>query len=176
MLSPKEFVDTHRPAGGRRSSKRDSIVNIFLRQEGHLSAEEFVDLIRHEDPRISRATIYRTLQWMVETGIARRVDFGGGKFRFEHAYRHPRHFHLICKRCHQSFEFLSSDIELLIEEVAASRNFAPAESVRGVPGRTTDRSFGLPGGFCVCTRCPSRRNCHRTKRVDVLYAGGPNRA
>ena len=48
---------------------------------------------------------------MVDAGIARRVDFGDGRFRFEHAYRHPRHFHLICKSCNHSFEFLSSDIE-----------------------------------------------------------------
>ena len=55
---------------------------------------------------------------MVDAGIARRVDFGEGRFRFEHSYRHPRHFHLICKTCNQSFEFLSSDIETLVEEVA----------------------------------------------------------
>ena len=38
---------------------------------------------------------------MVEAGIARKVDFGEGRFRFEHSYRHPRHFHLICKTCNQ---------------------------------------------------------------------------
>ena len=111
------------PEGGKRSSKRDRIVDVFLRQEGHLTADNLVDLIRREDQRISRATIYRTLQWMVDAGIARKVDFGEGRFRFEHSYRHPRHFHLICKTCNQSYEFLSSDIEALIEEVAAARNF-----------------------------------------------------
>ena len=96
---------------------------MFLRQEGHLSADDLVDLIRQEDHRISRATVYRTLQWMVDAGIARKVDFGEGRFRFEHWYRQPRHFHLICKTCNRSFEFLSSDIEGLVEEVAAARNF-----------------------------------------------------
>lgn len=134
MQSASEFVDTRRPAGGRRSSKRDLIVQVFLRQEGHLSAEELADLIRAADKRISRATVYRTLQWMVDAGIAGRVDFGGGKFRFERAYRHPRHFHFICKTCHQSFEFLSSDIEALIEEVAAAREFAPRQSMLQVYG------------------------------------------
>lgn len=129
MLSPAEFVDTHRPAGGRRSTKRDLIVDVFLRQSGHLTADELVDLVRSTDRRISRATIYRTLQWMVDAGIARRVDFGAGKFKFETAYRHPRHFHLICKSCQRSFEFLSSDIEGLIEEVAAAREFRPSQSV-----------------------------------------------
>jgi len=90
--------------------------------------------IRREDARISRATIYRTLQWMVDAGIARRVEFGDGRFRFEHSYRHPRHFHLICKTCNQSSEFLSSDIEALIEEVAAARNFTARQSVLQIYG------------------------------------------
>ena len=79
---------------------------------------------------------------MVDAGIARKVDFGEGRFRFEHSYRHPRHFHLICKTCNRSSEFLSSDIEALIEEVAAARSFAARQSVRadlrhlrGVPHR-----------------------------------------
>ena len=140
--SATEFVERLRPAGGRRSGKRDFIVNVFLRQEGHISAEHLVDLIRREDERISRATIYRTLQWMVEAGIARRVDFGEGRFRFEHSYRHPRHFHLICKTCNQSFEFLSSDIETLLEEVAVARRFSARQSVLQIYGTCEACSTG----------------------------------
>ena len=123
-----------KPDGGKRSSKREQIVNVFLRQEGHLSADDLVDIIRREDHRISRATVYRTLQWMVDAGIARKVDFGEGRFRFEHSYRQPRHFHLICKSCHRSFEFLSSDIEALVEEVASARSFSPSQSVVQIYG------------------------------------------
>jgi Fur family ferric uptake transcriptional regulator len=139
------------PTGGKRSSKREQIVNVFLRQEGHLSADDLVDLIRRDDHRISRATVYRTLQWMVDAGIARKVDFGEGRFRFEHSYRQPRHFHLICKTCHRSFEFLSSDIEGLVEEVAAARGFTASQSVVQIYGtceecRTGKRSTG-PDGY-----------------------------
>ncbi len=134
MQSATEFVETRRPVGGRRSGKRDVIVRVFLQQAGHISADELVAIVRREDARISRATIYRTLQWMVDAGMARRVDLGEGKFRFEHSYRHPRHFHLICKSCNQLFEFLSSDIEALIEEVASARQFEPAQSVLQVFG------------------------------------------
>ena len=127
-------VQRLKPAGGKRSSKREQILNVFLRQEGHLSADDLVDLIRGEDQRISRATVYRTLQWMVEAGIARKVDFGEGRFRFEHSYRHPRHYHLICKTCNRSSEFLSSDIEALVDEVATARNFAASQSVVQIYG------------------------------------------
>src|SRR6187401_2799719 len=142
MESTSAYLESLRPAGSKRSSKRDFIVNVFLRQEGHLTADNLVDLIRREDQRISRATIYRTLQWMVDAGIARRVDFGEGRFRFEHSYRHPRHFHLICKSCNQSFEFLSSDIETLVEEVAAARHFAARQSVLQIYGTCEACSTG----------------------------------
>jgi Fur family ferric uptake transcriptional regulator len=127
-------LDRVRPAGTKRSSKRDFILNTFLGQEGHLSADDLVDLIRREDRRISRATIYRALQWMVDAGIARKVDFGEGRFRFEHSYRHPRHFHLICKTCSRSFEFLSSDIEAIVEEITAARGFTQRQSVLQIYG------------------------------------------
>ena len=142
--STATFIDSLRPAGSKRSSKRDLIVNVFLRQQGHLTADDLVDLIRQEDQRISRATIYRTLQWMVDAGIARKVDFGEGRFRFEHSYRHPRHFHLICKTCSRSFEFLSSDIETLIEEVATARGFAQAQSVLQIHGECDACRTGRP--------------------------------
>ena len=108
MEPQSEYLNRLRPSGGRRSTKRELIVNVFLGQQGHLSADDLVTLIRAKDDKISRATVYRTLQWMVSAGIARKVDFGEGRFRFEHSYRHPRHFHLICKTCNRSFEFLSS--------------------------------------------------------------------
>jgi Fur family ferric uptake transcriptional regulator len=119
---------------GKRSSKREQIINVFLSQDGHLSADDLVDLIRKQDRRVSRATVYRTLQWMVDAGVARKVDFGEGRFRFEHSYRQPRHFHLICKTCHKSFEFLSSDIEAVVTEVSAERNFQASQSVVQVYG------------------------------------------
>ena len=144
MDSQSAYLESLRPAGSKRSSKRDFIVNVFLRQEGHLTADDLVDLIRREDQRISRATIYRTLQWMVDAGIARKVDFGEGRFRFEHSYRHPRHFHLICKSCNRSFEFLSSDIEALLEEVATARNFTPRQSVLQIHGTCETCRTGRP--------------------------------
>ena len=143
-MEPTAYLESLRPAGSKRSSKRDLIVNVFLRQEGHLTADDLFDLIRREDQRISRATVYRTLQWMVDAGIARKVDFDEGRFRFEHSYRHPRHFHLICKTCNRSFEFLSSDIEALIEEVAAARSFTARQSVLQIHGTCEACRTGRP--------------------------------
>src|SRR3954471_23576360 len=135
-------ISNLRPAGGKRSSKRDRILNIFLRQEGHLSADDLFDLVRKAEPGIGRATVYRTLQWMVDADIARKVDFGEGRSRYEPSYRHPRHFHLICTRCHRSSEFLISDVEALMEEVAAARGFTASQSVVQIYGTCEDCRTG----------------------------------
>jgi Fur family ferric uptake transcriptional regulator len=138
-----------RPEGGKRSTKRQLILNVFLRQEGHLSADDLFELVRKEDPRLGRATVYRTLQWMVEAGVARKVDFGEGRFRYEHSYRHPRHFHLICKSCNRSAEFLSSDIETLLEEVALARRFRARQSVVQIYGECEECATGRPSAAGV---------------------------
>jgi Fur family ferric uptake transcriptional regulator len=127
-------ITSIRPAGGKRSTKRDRILEIFLKQEGHLSADDLVEVVRRDAPGIGRATVYRTLQWMVGAGVARKVDFGEGRSRFEPSYRHPRHYHLICTTCHRSSEFLSSDVEALMEEIASARNFTPAQQVVQIYG------------------------------------------
>jgi Fur family ferric uptake transcriptional regulator len=142
MDRPLPDITALRPAGGKRSTKRDRILEIFLRQEGHLSADDLVDVVHREAPGVGRATVYRTLQWMVGAGIARKVDFGEGRSRYEPSYRHPRHYHLICNTCHRSSEFLSSDIESLIEEVAAARSFAATQQVVQIYGTCDDCRTG----------------------------------
>jgi len=107
-----------------------------------VSADELVELVRRKAAGIGRATVYRTLQRMVDAGIARKVDFGEGRSRFEPSHRHPRHFHLICTQCHRSSEFLSSDIESLMEEVAAARGFAAREAVVQISGTCEDCRTG----------------------------------
>src|ERR1700750_1637218 len=134
MDRPIPDISTLKPVGGKRSSKRDRILNVFMRQQGHLSGDDLCALVRKEDPGIGRATVYRTLQWLVGAGIARKVDFGDGRSRFEPSYRHPRHFHLICSNCHSSSEFLSSDVESLLEEIAAARQFTTRQATVQIHG------------------------------------------
>ena len=149
MDRPLPDLSSLRPPGGKRSSKRDTVLSAFLRQEGHVSADDLFETVRRVDSGIGRATVYRTLLWMVEAGIARKVDFGEGRSRYEPSYRHPRHFHLICNECHRSSEFLSSDVEALMEEIAAARQFVPTQAVVQIYG--------------TCQEC---RTGTKTQRLD----------
>ncbi|MBI4484853.1 MAG: transcriptional repressor, partial [Acidobacteria bacterium] len=141
---PRHLPDlsTLRPPGGKRSTQRDRILQVFLRQQGHLTADDLFALVRREHSGVGRATVYRSLQWMVDAGIARKVDFGEGRSRYEPSYRHPRHFHLICTTCHRSSEFLSSDVESLMEEIANARGFEAAQTVVQIYGTCEDCRTG----------------------------------
>ena len=132
--------------GGKRSTKREQILGTFLKQEGHLSADDLFDLVRRQHPGVGRATVYRSLQWMVARGVARKVDFGEGRSRFEPTYRHPRHFHLICTTCHRLSEFLSSDVEALMEEIAAARHFSASQAIVQIVGTCEECRTGASGG------------------------------
>ncbi len=138
-----------RPAGSKRSSKRERILETFLQQEGHLSADDLFGLVRSKHPGIGRATVYRTLQWMVDQGLARKVDFGEGRSRFEPTYHHPRHFHLICEKCHRSSEFLSSDIETLMDEIASARNFDAKQAVVQIIGLCDECRAGVSSAASI---------------------------
>jgi len=141
-----------RPAGSKRSTKREQILGTFLEQEGHLSADDLFGVVRSKHPGIGRATVYRTLQWMVDRGLARKVDFGEGRSRFEPTYRHPRHFHLICEKCHRTSEFLSSDVESLMEEIASARNFEPKQAIVQIIG--------------TCEECRTGKSTAESSKLD----------
>lgn len=122
---------------------------MFRRQEGHVSADDLVDLVHKEAAGIGRATVYRTLQWMCASGIARKVDFGDGRARYEPSAKHPRHFHLICTACQRSSEFLSSDIETFVEEIAGAHEFDAKQTTVQIHG--------------ICVECRTGR---RTPSID----------
>ena len=149
--SPLADLAAPAAAGGKRSTKREQILGTFLKQEGHLSADDLYDLVRRQHPGVGRATVYRSLQWMVARGVARKVDFGEGRSRFEPTYRHPRHFHLICTTCHRSSEFLSSDVEALMEEIAAARHFESAQAIVQIVGTCEECRTGASSGSANST-------------------------
>src|SRR5690606_31059942 len=81
------------------------------------SAEELLERVRLEDPKISQATVYRTLRLLTECGLAEARNFGDGQTRYEIA-SDEHHDHLICTECGRIEEFEDPEIEALQEKVA----------------------------------------------------------
>lgn len=122
----KEILFSHlKEAGLKRTAQRELILIVFLKTEGHLSAEDLYNLVKAEDPTVGFTTVYRTLKLMCECGLAREEGMGDGRKRYEHHFNHPHHDHLICTECSNLIEFYSEVIEAKQDEIALSHNFKP---------------------------------------------------
>ncbi len=144
LTNEKEiFLDHLRNAGFKRTSQRELILDVFLKSEGHLSAEDLYHLVKIEDPNVGFTTVYRTLKLLAECGLAREERLGDGRKRYEHNYNHEHHDHLICTECGRLIEFYSEIIEKKQDEIAAHYKFLPTHH--------SLRIFGL------CSNCRSGR-------------------
>ena len=90
----------------------------------HFSAETLYGWLRDEDgPKVSRATVYRTLSLLVEGGFLESLDTGQGELLYEHVLGHRHHDHIVCIDCGRIEEFFDAEIERLQEEAAARKGF-----------------------------------------------------
>ena len=107
----------------RMTPQRALILDICLKKQGHISAEELYDLVKKRDPSIGQATVYRMLKLLSESGIARAVEFGDGVARYESHIGREHHDHLICTECNKEVEVVDEDIEKLQERLARKHGF-----------------------------------------------------
>jgi Fur family ferric uptake transcriptional regulator len=122
--SPAEVLGAYIAERGlKHSRQRDHIAETFLSMGGHVSVEELVAKVRRVDPRISVATVYRTMKLLAECGLAVPRQFGGSQTRYEAAAGRAHHDHLICTSCGEIVEFSNEKIEVLQELVARRHGF-----------------------------------------------------
>jgi Fur family ferric uptake transcriptional regulator len=117
----QRIVEKHlRQSGFRWTTQRALIVLTALATHDHFTAEQLLDRCRKEDPRVSRATVYRTLAVLEESGFVEGLDTGDGGRKFEHVIGHPHHDHMVCVTCGAIFEFHDDELEHR-QDVAAKR-------------------------------------------------------
>ncbi len=90
---------------------RQTVLEVFLGIEAHVTAEELYDAVRKVDPSIGQATVFRTVRLLEEAGLARSACRDDGARSYEHAYRHKHHDHLVCVDCGAIVEFREAEIE-----------------------------------------------------------------
>ncbi len=105
------------------TSQRELILDTFLNYPGHISAEELYQKARLKQPHVGFATVYRTLKHMTQCGLARELDFGDDRIKYEREFEREHHDHLICTRCGSYIEFLNPQIEALQELVGRKHGF-----------------------------------------------------
>ncbi len=103
--------------------QRVTIAEAVFFSDSHLSVGDLERLLRSSSDRIGRATIYRTLEVMLEAGLVREHDFDEGFKRYEPVTEQGHHEHLICITCGKVVEFSSERLERMKVLIAEEYGF-----------------------------------------------------
>ena len=125
------------------TNQRRAIIAEFLKVGGHVGAEELFRLVKKKDPELGLASVYRTINSLVEAGLAVERRFLDRASVYEINEPGHHHDHLICMRCRKIFEFENEKIEELQRQVAESLGFT-----------LQDHKLELYG-YCQKTNCPN---------------------
>lgn len=118
--------------------QRISILDELLKDKGHRESEEIYFAIKNSNSNVSRATVYRTLDILVEHNFIRKMNIGDGKFRYETKIGIHHHDHMICTYCNKIIEFVNSDIEELQDRIAEKNNFILESHTHQLFGKCKD--------------------------------------
>lgn len=102
---------------------RFKVLEVFLQNEKHLSAEELTTLLVQKGHRLELEFVRETLTLMCHYGFAQKNSFDNGVVRYEHLHLGQHHDHLICTKCRRIVEFSDEQIEDLQKRIAAEYGF-----------------------------------------------------
>ena len=109
--------------GMKMTDQRRVIARVLSESTDHPDVEQVYQRAVKRDPKISIATVYRTVRLFEEAKIVERHDFGDGRARYEEAGDRDHHHHLINLRTGEVVEFENKDLEVLKRKIAEELGF-----------------------------------------------------
>jgi Fur family transcriptional regulator, ferric uptake regulator len=125
-MDKKEFKDIFikylKDNGQRITNERILILNSALSMEDHFDADELYTKMRNDFIRVSRATVYNTLELMNNCSILSKHNFKGERARYEAKRGSKNHYHIICISCNKIIEFENQSIDKSLLKVCKDKD------------------------------------------------------
>jgi Fur family transcriptional regulator, ferric uptake regulator len=137
MTCASEYATQLRARGFRMTSQRLAILHTLRHAGTHLSPREVYRQAKQELPGLTEPTVYRTLEFLAENGLARPSQTGNGHLRYEIAGND--HHHLVCRMCGDEIE---------VEHALLKQLYQKLESTSGYVRIDSHMTF-----FGVCSAC-----------------------
>lgn len=112
------FQDYLRQRGQRQTSERFAILEEVYATPDHFDADELYVRMLQADSKVSRATVYNTLELLLDCSLVVKHQFGRNQAKYERAYAYWQHDHLICNECGTILEFCDPRIQSIQDTLA----------------------------------------------------------
>lgn len=116
-----EYTSQLRASGYRMTPQRMAILHVLHHADGHLAPTEVYERASQEIPGLTEPTVYRTLEFLAENGLARSAHVGSGKLVYEIASQD--HHHLICRRCRAQVQIEHTSLEQVFVDLETTSGF-----------------------------------------------------
>lgn len=130
--------ETHLSNSGFRATvQRRAVLNAALvLAPDHFGVPDILEAVSKtaKELKLGRATVYRTLEHLVDAGILRKLQLDSGAAVFELIEGYVHHEHLICEVCGKVIEFESPEIERLQDEICSQLDFDPKSHILRIAG------------------------------------------
>ena len=120
-----KFQDYLQHQGLKLTPERTALIREIFSIHYHFEADELLFKMKQKSVKISRATVYRTLELLVKSGLVRRVHLGEDHYHYEHVTGDSHHDHLICTICGGVIEFHDEELERRQLEICERKKFTP---------------------------------------------------
>lgn len=107
------------------TQRRELVCDIMEKIGKHCTADELYFAVRKKEPEIGQATVFRTINLLVEAGLIREVDLGDKKHRYEVISGHEHHDHIVCIKCGLVIEAMDEKLEKEKMRVSKKYGFRP---------------------------------------------------
>jgi Fur family ferric uptake transcriptional regulator len=107
----------------RITPERFEVLDAALDYQGHFGADDLFILMKNQKSGISRATVYNTLELLVQCNLIGKRNFGDNITRYENSLKKQKHDHLICVDCGRIVEFINPKVNALPDEICNEMGF-----------------------------------------------------
>jgi len=107
----------------RVTAPRRALNDLIARRAGHFTANDLIADARHANQRVGRATVFRTLDLLVEQGQLERIDLPSGEHAYVSCAPQEHHHHVVCRRCGKSVEVEDSGLQSVVRQIAQTSGY-----------------------------------------------------
>jgi Fur family ferric uptake transcriptional regulator len=119
----------------KATNQRIALLKLLNSTDQHFDAEEIYFQLKNQEKNVSRATVYRSLEALVEQSLVSKLDFGDGRMRYERNHEGDEHHdHLICEVCGKVVEFFNLELEAQQLSVCEEHDFKPTTHTMHIYG------------------------------------------